>query len=300
MFDFKKLKDKATQLSEDIGKKVSDGIGPDLAKKIGEVTQSMMTEGMQAQMDGTMENWYGVATDEELDKMEAQGCDMKEIREKVAAARAEKARIAEAKKLADASRFGEPADRAALANPIYLENLEAFKAMPRDAESDFVKSFSLPLMGKDKFKQKLLEAPLVYTSVVQSYWTAWEPYESGEADPLCVVVFAKDEAHRNDVAWLKKTVKALCDMKAGTLATPEDCNKLIGALKKEEGYFCWKVGASIADGADAWCGTYTLDQEELPKTYIPSEGIIPCLLMDEPEENQFLSLELVDKKFYTK
>jgi hypothetical protein len=259
--------------------------------------QEKMQSFMQAQNEARTEEWFSeIKSEEEVRQYEAQGIDMSPYYEW----RAAKIRKSE---MEPAVRYGigefDPAD---VENPIRLDKLTPYKSTPRDVNSDFVKDCAgkLPLFGKDTYLKEIAEAPVVYTAVVQAYNPLWAPGPSDEAMGA-VFVFARDPAHRYDVAWLKSTSKAISDMKVSA-NVPDDCQKFIDTLRKDSGYFCFPLGKSLNGGADAWCATFSIHEEEkkiLPKTYLPSEGIVPMLLKAPPEEDHFVDFQMIPAKYYT-
>lgn len=252
---------------------------------------------LQAQNETAMEEWYqSIKSEEEVRKYEAQGMDMSLYREWRAANKRK-----DGADLAVRYGIGE-FDPAKVENPIRLDKLTPYKSVPRDVNSDFVKGCagSLPLFGKDKYLKEIADAPVVFTAVVQAYNALWSPGPSDDSMGA-VFVFAQDQAHRYDVAWLKSTAKAISDMKEGA-DVPDDCRKFIDTLRTDSGYFCFPLGESLSGGADAWCATFSIDEEDkkiLPKTCLPSEGIVPMVLKAPPVEDQFVEFRVIPAKYYT-
>jgi hypothetical protein len=170
-------------------------------------------------------------------------------------------------------------------NPVDLSKLDAYIPVPRDVNGDFVRTVAgkLPLFGKDKKLQKVAGGALIYAAVVQANSDLWQP---GKEDYLpAVLVFALDEAHRYNVKWLKETADRIHQLK-NAADIPQDCSRLVASLRDDQSLFCWKVGNSISDGADAWCAVYKFEKQTiLPRQCLPSEGIVPFILREGPEEN---------------
>ncbi|MDR0530991.1 MAG: hypothetical protein LBG83_02875 [Oscillospiraceae bacterium] len=80
---------------------------------------------------------------------------------------------------------------------------------------------------------------------------------------------------------------------------PPDMAKLIKNLRADGGYFCEKIGASLAGEADAWCCVADVKQKELPRTFIPSIAIVPFLLMKDPADTGSLKAEIIPAKYYS-
>jgi hypothetical protein len=183
------------------------------------------------------------------------------------------------------------------AHPVNLDRLAPYINTPRDAGSEFVSdAVGRVLFGKDKKCKAMAEVPLVYGAVVQANDALWDP---GEGSFLpAVLVIATDAAYKNDIAWLKQTADAIGNLKRqGDI--PPDMQKLIQALRSDTSSFCFKIGASIAGPADAWCATFKFEhQRDLPYKRIPQSGLLPFLLTEYPRENQFIQLKPVPAKYY--
>lgn len=227
-----------------------------------------------------IETWLETATMAEIEDMEKQGLDVAAWKTRVAERDAAEAAAKIVRRNPDA-----PVDNSKLRNPIDLGRLVPYKATPRDASSDFVKAVAgkLPLLGKAKHLQKACDGMLLYASVVQANNGLWRPGDYGDCP--AVLVFATDEAHRCDVAWLKKTAAAIADMKHAA-SVPADCQKMIALLRDDQSDFCCKLGPSVNGGAEGWCAVYVFARQDvLPKKCLPSEGLVPFVLKDGPEEN---------------
>jgi hypothetical protein len=247
------------------------------------------------QMAKYTEQWLSsIKTEEDVKKLEAQGIDLSQYRERIEKQLA-------AHRMAGAARYGtDEFDPAALENPIDLSRLDPYKAVPRDVNSEFVKDCAgkLPLFGKDKHLSAITAAPIVFTDVVQAHGALWKAGPSGGMMGA-VYVFATDEAHRYDVQWAKTISAKISELKhSGTV--PADCKRFIDTLRNDRSSFCVKLSESISGGAEAWCATYNIDKEKalLPKTYFPTEGIVPMLLTEAPRDNQTVSFLMIPSKYY--
>jgi hypothetical protein len=238
-------------------------------------------------------DWLATVTMEELEAMEKQGVDVTEWKAAVAARDGAGAE-------AEAARFGgEEVDPSTVANPVNLDKLNPYKATPRNKDGDFVKGVAgkLPLVGKDKVLQKAASNPLIFASVVQANSDLWAPGNNTYLP--AVLVFALDEAHRHDIAWLKETAKKIADLKQSS-DVPQDSRAMVAQLRDDQSLFCCKLGGSVAGGADAWCATYSFaEQSALPGRCLPSEGIIPFVLKDGPEENHGVWFFDIPAGYYT-
>jgi hypothetical protein len=255
----------------------------------------------KAKAKGLQQMLDSLKSEDDLKKWEAQGYDMSIYREQywdVLSAKFAATAQKEAFTLAARYGIGE-FDPSAAENPISLNKLDSYKSTPRDTGSNFVKDCAgkLPTFGKDKVLNKVAEAPLIFASVVQAHALLWKPDNAKGAKGM-VIVFARNDARRYDLAWVKGLSKKISDLKTGA-EVPGDCKKFIQTLRNDQSYFCFPVGASISGGADAWCATYTInDQSIFPKSHIPTEGIVPILLLEQPKENKFVELSIVASKYY--
>lgn len=270
-------------LFDKLQKKVQDTLQnaapEELMKSVQQKLQSVMPggimEAMQNKATEQMENTMSMA---DVDNLEKQGADVAELRQKVAA------RIAREQAEAEARVYK-------------LDNLEPYKATPRDPESEFYKDLAAkaPLIGREKWLAKCLTAPIVYTAVVQAHHGLWKPGDYGSM--AAVFAFTPNPARMYDTAWLKEVAAKVSDMKGG-LAVPPDCREFIKLLRNEQSEFCCKLGASLTDGEETWCATYAFrDQAVLPHKCLPYDRIVPFLLLDPPVENRYASFALIPAKY---
>jgi hypothetical protein len=224
------------------------------------------------QSNNAIDAWLQTVTMAELDQMEKQGLDVADYKARVAARDGAGGEDAEA----EGEKFN---------NPVDLSRLDAHIRVPRDVDGDFVRTVAgkLPLFGKDKKLQKVANGALIYTAVVQANNALWQP---GAEDYLpAVLVFALDEPHCRNVNWLNEIAGRIRELKNAS-DVPQDCSRLIASLRDDQSDFCWKVGSSVSGGADAWCAVYKFsEQTVLPRQCLPSEGIVPFILREGPEEN---------------
>ena len=73
---------------------------------------------------------------------------------------------------------------------------------------------------------------------------------------------------------------------------------MIATLRDSQSIFCFKVGGSIAEGADAWCFTQNIDPTQLPHKCLSQEGIVPLLLTGTVKENYSPSLKQIPAKYF--
>lgn len=233
-------------------------------------------------------DWENLMTEEDIKKMEAQGCDVTELR----------AKRAKQKQEEQETEQKQEEKRAAFQNPTALDKLNPYTRTPRSMDTPFFKAVAgnAPWLFKDRWKKKYTEAPLIYAAVVQANTALWMP-GNNEYYPA-VFVFALDDKHIRNSEWLKNIAEEIHALK-NAVSLPDDCRKLIETLRDDSSGFCFRIGRSICGDANAWCATYTFDkQTELPRKALPSDGILPFLLKSAPEVNQFVDFKLIPSQFY--
>ncbi len=232
--------------------------------------------------------WEAAMTEEEIKKMEKEGYDMSSVRAK----QVDMAAQEEAGEAAFAQRRK---DTAVLTD---LNKLVSYRSTPRSTESGFFRDVAgkAPLFGKDKWREKFANAPLIYGAVVQANSALWLP---GQEEYLpAVFVFALDSAHIYNVEWLTATAKAISEMK-DSADVPADSREFIGILRDDQSEFCFPLGASLAAGADAWCVTYKFDKQNiLPGSRLPEDGIVPFLLETRPKKQLPIQLAPIPGTYY--
>lgn len=232
--------------------------------------------------------WEAAMTEEEIAEMEKQGYDMSSVRSKQEEAAAQEE--------ADEAAFEEL--RRATAVHTDLNKLAPYRSTPRSTESDFFRDVAgkAPLFGKDKWRDKFANAPMIYGAVVQANSGLWIP---GTEDYLpAVFVFALDSAHIYDTEWLMDTAEKISEMKVND-AVPADCREFITILRDDQSEFCFPLGDSLSGGADAWCVTYKFDKQTiLPGNRLPEDGIVPFLLEAKPKKQIPIQLAVIPGKYY--
>ena len=278
--------------------------------------------------DKATQEWAKNLTLEQIEEYERQGMDMSEYRIVYEDRQAEKHKLIEENMAA-----------------IDMSKLDKYKKVPRSAEDDFVNAVAKLNVISDKKKQQLETAPLVYGRVVQAHHSLFSPQKDNIGTTGMVLLFALDQEHCYNEKWLAKTAERISEMKqdvenntkdflhticrifslgdSGILANileskklkcvPEDCREFIKTLRDEHSSFCFQLGNSLSEGADAWCVTYWLDKpSKLPLSQIPYSRIIPLILSGQPKQYKARSAagtllnagkdvaELVPPAYYTK
>ncbi|NDV68012.1 hypothetical protein [Dysgonomonas sp. 25] len=226
-------------------------------------------------------NWEENMTLEDIENLERQGCDMTEYRKKY------EERIAR-----------EKAEREAYLAMLDYAGLDAYKATPRDIDSEFVTKMMTLNKLSEKKRALMVDAPLVYGAVVQAHNELWKSADGGYK--AMVVVFALDAQHIYNAEWLNETANRIDEMNERD-QVPEDCKRLIKALRDHQSVFGYKLGDTLADGADLWCATFAVDNQALlPDKRLEEGCVVPFLLLEQPRDNRGIELELIPAEFYTK
>lgn len=186
-------------------------------------------------------------------------------------------------------------------NTVLLDKLAPFKRTPREVESEFFNDTAgkAPWFGKDKWREKYRNAPIVFGAIVQANNALWSPDDWPEDHCRCVCVFATDDAHRHDAEWLSELANKVSELKDAS-HVPAESQAFINVLRNDQSYLCFKLAPSLAGTADAWCTTLRLeDQSHLPNGFLPALGVLPFLLLAAPKEDYEADLQLIPAKYCT-
>ena len=232
--------------------------------------------------------WENNMTEAEIAEMEKKGYDVSSLRATRASTAAEEAAEEEA--------FAQRRRETAVATD--LNKLTPYRTTPRSDDTPFFRDVAgkPPLFGKDKWRKKIASAPLVYCAVVQANSDLWLP--GNNTYYPAVFVFALDRAHIYDVEWLASTAKTIKKIKECP-DVPDDCREFIEILRDDKSEFCFPLGDSLAQGADAWCATYKFEKQTiLPGSRLPENGIVPFLLESPPKKQMPIQLRPIMGKYY--
>lgn len=235
-----------------------------------------------------MGGWENAMTEEEIAEMEKKGYDVSSLRET--------RELTAKEEQANEAAFME--QRKATAVAIDLTKLTSYQGIPRSTESEFFHDVAgkAPMLGKNKWKEKVSNAPLVYGAVVQANSDLWLP-GNNEYYPA-VFVFALDHAHIYDVEWLNEVAKKISEMKEST-QVPADCKEFIDILSDDQSQFCFPLASSLVGNAEAWCVTYKFEKQSiLPGSRLPEERIVPFLLDEQPKKQIPIQLRPIPAKYY--
>ena len=229
-----------------------------------------------------LDNFKQSVPDERLDELEAQGYDVSEYRKAKQNARSAKNAILEE-------------IRNAHENCTNLTKLEPYMKTPRNIESDFFKAVAgkAPWFGKDKWRRKYSEAPIVYRGVVAAQSELYKPSDKGEDAFYAVTIVAVDKAHQCNEEWMQRVIKQLQDMQAGKVDTPSDCAELVDMMNEVDNEGDWRtgmLGMSIAEGAEAYYRKDVFFRKNLPNGFLPTNGILPQVCTNIPVKESHLPL----------
>lgn len=208
--------------------------------------------------------WEKTMTENDLDKMEAQGLDVSAYRVKLAARRAKEAE--ETKR-----------DKELWQNPTNLDKLSPYIATPRSTETLFFKKVAgkAPWFGKNKWLKSYIEGQIIYAGVIYAPDEAWKGGKHEDDGHYIVCLYALDEKHIRNVEWLQKVSAVLRSMYEGKQPVTPDCEKIMDMIEDESNWECMKLPESLAEGADGHVYRHVVFDKELPKGYLPNNGIIP-------------------------
>lgn len=210
--------------------------------------------------------WEKTMTENDLDKMEAQGLDVTAYREKLAARRAQEAE--QAKK-----------DKDMWQNPTNLGRLAPYIQTPRSAETEFFRKLAgkAPWLGKSKWLKKHTEGQIVYVGVIDAPAEAWKGGKHEDDSHQIIGVYALDGKRIRNAEWLQKVTEALKKMNEGKQPVVPGCEKIMDMISDESNWSELKLPENLAEGADTCVRRLVVEDKELPKGYLPTDGIVPHL-----------------------
>lgn len=215
-----------------------------------------------------LDDWEKNITEEDLRKMEAQGCDVSAYREKLAARRQQEA----AQEAHDLAKYHNPTD---------LTKLDPYKTTPRSTDSEFFKAVAgkAPWFGKKTWLKSNTEGKIVYAGVVDIPAAARKPQKSHDTHQA-VVIYAVDDKHAYDTEWLKGLTAILREMRDGKRPTPAGVAPLMDLIADESNWQEGNLPASVTGDAEVRYGKVIIDTNKLPNGYLPTDGIVPHLVWE--------------------
>lgn len=208
---------------------------------------------------------YGrILTENDLDRMEAQGCDVSIYREKLAARRAAEAEAAKR-------------DSELYKNPTQLDRLNPYIQTPRSSESEFFRKMAgkAPWLGKNEWMRRYTEGNIVYAGIISAPSEAWKGVKHEHEAFYAVAVHALDSEHMYDVEWLQRMMRKFRNMCEGKEQVASGCEEIVNLAERED---CWttvKLSGELVEGAEVEVKKLVIYYKKLPKGYLPSDGIVP-------------------------
>lgn len=80
--------------------------------------------------------------------------------------------------------------------------------------------------------------------------------------------------------WLQKVTAVLRNMYEGKQPVAPGCEKIMDMISDESDWSNLKLPESLAEGADTCVRRLVVEDKELPKGYLPTNGIIPHFYWD--------------------
>jgi len=181
-------------------------------------------------------------------------------------------------------------------NQIDITRLAVYENTPRSDTSEFFCEVAkkVPMFNKRKWQVMYVNAPIVYAGIVQANQALYSP---GKTTTGAVALIVLDEKMGKDIAYINTKAEEVYKVAYGQ-NVPKDMRKIAEGLRKQEGYFTYRLPTSISDGYETWVCVFSVDQNLLPKTFIPKQRIIPCLLLDDLKEKKIANMEVIPSKFY--
>ena len=250
-------------------------------------------------------------TYEQLKEMEGQGYDVKELLEKY-----EKGE--NKNQLLDRIRFENiDMEKSQIPNPTDIGLLKPFMNTRLDVNSDLIKkSMSAPLIGKDKWKQKVEEGEVILSTVVQCAPQLWNVNEDiGYAMLVCALV--ENGEYKNNTSLLKVISKLLNDFRDED-KLPEGLSRqmsdLYANLDNPDSTFDIKIDQTLLDAYNvefenkklisndirvATIGFSDNENDKLPKQAIASDGLLPFIGFNNRNEFHVNNYKVVNGSLYS-
>lgn len=208
--------------------------------------------------------WEKTMTENDLDAMEAQGLDVTSYREKLAVRRAKEAEE-------------EERDREMYRNPTSLDKLAPYIDTPRSAETEFFRKVAgkAPWFGKAKWLRRFTEGQIVYAGAVHFPIEARRGVKHSDDSFHLIGLYALDKEHMYDTEWLKRVTAVIRSMCEGKRPVAPECEEIVDMVKDESNWSTVTLGGELVEGADVRVQKLVIYYKELPKGYMPSDGIVP-------------------------
>ena len=148
------------------------------------------------QLNKQLDNFKQSIPDDRLDELEAQGYDVSEYRQAKQAVRG-------------VGNVAQEEIRNGQENCTNLSKLEPYMKTPRSTENEFFKSVAgkAPWFGKDKWRRKYSEGPIVYRGVVAAQSELYRPGNNVEDAFYAITIVAVDKEHQCNEVWMQRVIK---------------------------------------------------------------------------------------------
>ena len=252
-------------------------------------------------------------TYEQLKEMEGQGFDVKELLEKF-----EKGE--NKNQLLDRIRFENvDMETSKIPNPTDVNLLKPYMYSKIDINSElFKKSLSAPLMGKDKWLEKVKQGEVILSTVVQCAPQLWEVNEDvGYGMLVCALV--EEGEYKNNPLFLKAISELLNnfrDLAEDELpeGLSEQMNKLYYDLDNPDSTFDIKIDQSLLDAYAfefdnkkvssndirvATIGFSDIENDKLPRKALGSDGLLPFISFNDRNEFHVNNYKVVHGSLYS-
>ena len=252
-------------------------------------------------------------TYEQLKEMEGQGYDVKELLEKYEQGENKN-------QLLDRIRYEDvEIEKSKIPNPTDVGLLKPFMYSRIDINSElFKKSLSAPLMGKDKWLEKVKQGEVILSTVVQCAPGLWEVNESiGYGVLVCALVEEGD--YKNNPLFLKAVSELLNDFRDEEEdELPEglskEMTKLYYDLDNPDSLFDLKLDQTLLDAYDfefdnkkvnstdirvATIGFTDAENDNLPRKALATDGLLPFIAFGDRSEFRTDRYKVVHGSLYS-
>ena len=189
-----------------------------------------------------------------------------------------------------------PESREIPPNPTCLEKLDLCKGVPRRLEGRIGEIVGkAPFVGKAEWLEEAKTMLLVYTYVVQAHSDLYSPSDL-EGGGL-VVIFTREDGKTTNANYLKGVAEKLQALREADSVPPEAV-KLVELLNDSDSAFVEEVPMSLTDGVRVICAVVHRDAEDLPRTFLPDDRILPAFSRYEAEVGLLDGLQFIKPEFY--
>lgn len=237
-----------------------------------------------------MQNLEDRYTWDDIVKLESEGYDMKEIKERFLVKQAKRE---EEEKYAQILRYTmDPVEDKYILNKTDITKLESMVDEYRDPKSKIIKdSLGGPpfwgLFGKSKWEEGIRKADLFYASVVQCHPQFWKKILEDLTPGVILLAYSLNPKYMRDVKVMKKVSKLLSDFR-----DRDDISRYSAAMQKLHNdlndpsslphvvldiTLLSEIGITETDADIRLAFNYIYTDSNVPNKKLPSDGIIPYI-----------------------